>query len=44
MKLSDSPAEVVRPPTLGEHTGDLLAELCGVAPEELVRLQADGVV
>lgn len=44
VKLSDSPAEVVRPPTLGEHTGDLLAELCGVAPEEFARLGSAGVV
>ena len=44
VKLSDSPAEVARPPTLGEHTADLLAELCDVSPEELARLREEGVV
>ena len=44
VKLSDSPAEVTRPPTLGEHTGELLAELCDVTPEELARLQEQAVV
>ncbi len=44
IKLSDSPAEVTRPPMLGEHTAGLLAELCGVGPEELARLRAGGTV
>ena len=44
VKLSDSPAEVTRPPTLGEHTGDLLADLCGVSPEDLERLREQGVI
>ena len=44
VKLSDSPAEVRRPPDLGEHSGDLLAELCGVTPEALARLREEGVV
>ena len=43
VKLSDSPVEVTRPPTLGEHTGDLLEELCGVSPEDLERLRGQGV-
>jgi len=34
LKLSDSPVEVTRPPLLGEHSVDLLAELCGVGAEE----------
>ncbi|HYS47761.1 MAG TPA: formyl-CoA transferase [Xanthobacteraceae bacterium] len=44
MKLSDSPVTVNRPPLLGEHTDDLLGALCGVAPEDVKRLRADGVV
>jgi formyl-CoA transferase len=44
IKLSDSPAEITRPPLLGEHTDDLLASLCGVSPEELKRLHETGVV
>ena len=44
VKLSDSPAEVTRPPLLGEHTETLLAELCGVDPAEVRRLKDDGVV
>lgn len=43
MKLSDSPADVSRPPELGEHSGDILYELCGVVPAELERLKKDGV-
>ena len=44
VKLSDSPAEITRPPLLGEHTGALLGELCGVDADELRRLRHDGVV
>ena len=43
VKLSDSPIEVTRPPTLGEHTADLLAELCDIAPDEMTRLREQGV-
>jgi formyl-CoA transferase len=43
VKLSDSPAEITRPPLLGEHTDALLAELCGVDPDQLRRLHEDGV-
>ena len=44
VKLSDSPAEVTRPPLLGEHTAAVLGELCGVDEAELERLRDDGVV
>jgi formyl-CoA transferase len=44
VKLSDSPAEVTRPPMLGEHTDTLLDELCGVAPDEVKQLREDGVI
>jgi len=32
IKLSDSPVEITRPPLLGEHTDEVLAELCGIGP------------
>jgi formyl-CoA transferase len=44
VKLSDSPAEVTRPPLLGEHTADVLGALCGVSAEEVKRLRTQGVV
>jgi formyl-CoA transferase len=44
IKLSDSPVTVQRPPLLGEHSVDLLAALCDVAPEEVAALRAKGVV
>lgn len=44
IKLSDSPAVLQRPPQLGEHTAELLGELCGVSPDEVAALRARGVV
>ena len=44
VKLSDSPAEVTRPPLLGEHTAEVLAALCGVSADEVAKLKAQGVV
>ncbi|MBN8872478.1 MAG: formyl-CoA transferase [Rhodospirillales bacterium] len=44
IKLSDSPAEITRPPLLGEHTDSLLASLCDLAPDAVARLRANGVV
>ena len=44
IKLSDSPAEIARPPLLGEHSVDLLAELCGVDAVEARRLREAGVI
>jgi formyl-CoA transferase len=44
VKLSDSPADVTRPPLLGEHTAELLASLCGVSADDVQRLRAEGVV
>jgi formyl-CoA transferase len=44
IKLSDSPAEITRPPLLGEHSADLLRELCGVDPDEVARLRDAGIV
>jgi formyl-CoA transferase len=44
VKLSDSPAEVTRPPLLGEHTAEVLEALCGVSAEEVRKLRGQGVV
>ena len=44
VKMSESPAEITRPPLLGEHTGALLGELCGVDPDQVQRLREGGVV
>jgi formyl-CoA transferase len=44
IKLSDSPASVTRPPLLGEHSAEVLAELCGVDANEVERLRRAGVV
>jgi formyl-CoA transferase len=44
IKLSDSPVQVTNPPKLGEQTGALLADLCGVGAEDLRRLKESGVV
>ena len=44
IKLSDSPADVQRPPLLGEHTAEVLAALCGVEEDALRRLRDEGVV
>jgi formyl-CoA transferase len=44
VKLSDSPAEVTRPPLLGEHTAEVLGALCGVSADDVAKLKAQGVV
>ncbi len=44
IKLSQSPAEITRPPQLGEHTDSLLQALCDVSAEDLERLREEGVV
>ena len=44
VKLSDSPAAVTRPPRLGEHTAELLGELCGLDPDVVAKLRERGVV
>ena len=44
IKLSDSPADIRRPPTLGEHTEDLLGKLCGVTPEDFIKLREKGAI
>ena len=44
IKMSDSPAEIIRPPELSEHSAEVLAEFCDVSPEEFEKLKSDGVV
>jgi len=44
IKLSDSPADIKRPPTLGEHTEDLLGKLCGLTPEDFTKLREKGAI
>jgi formyl-CoA transferase len=44
VKLSDSPAEITRPPLLGEHTDELLIALCGIDPDQISRLHRDGII
>src|SRR5215469_4797503 len=39
MKLSDSPAEITRPPLLGEHSAEVLRELCGVDAAAMQKLR-----
>jgi formyl-CoA transferase len=43
LRLSDSPVEVVSPPLLGEHTGEVLAGL-GYQPAEVEALRAAGAI
>jgi len=43
IKLSDSPAEVIRSPLLGEHNHDIYGEL-GLGDDDLVELKANGVI
>lgn len=44
-RLSDAPARYARPsPTLGEHTDEVLRDVCGLSPEEIAALRARGGV
>jgi formyl-CoA transferase len=44
VKLSDSPADIQRPPMLGEHTDALLGDICGTDSQTLTRLHEEGVI
>jgi formyl-CoA transferase len=44
IKLSASPADIKRPPMLGEHTDALLTYICGTDSQELTRLHEAGVI
>jgi formyl-CoA transferase len=43
IKLSASPADITRPPELGEHSAEVLRELCGVTEKDFAKLKDDGV-
>lgn len=43
--LSETPAEIsAPPPTLGEHTADILSEVLGLGAEKIAELERDGVL
>lgn len=44
IKLADSPVEFERPPELGEHSEEILRELCDVSVEEIETLKSTGVI
>ena len=45
LKLSETPGRIRRPPpTLGQHTDEILQELLGCSDEEVESLRADGTV
>jgi formyl-CoA transferase len=44
IKLSDSPVAVTRPPLLGEHSAEVLHDLCGIDPDEVAKLRNAGIV
>ena len=45
IRLDGTPASIRRhPPTLGEHTSEILTEYLGMSESEIDRLRADGVV
>jgi formyl-CoA transferase len=44
IKLSDSPAEVVRSPLLGEHTDEILREVLGFRDEQIAEIERSGAI
>ncbi len=44
LKLSDSPAEIVASPLLGEHTEEILTETLGYSAEDVQRMREAGAV
>jgi formyl-CoA transferase len=44
VKLSDSPADVVRSPLLGEHTDDILRDVVGMSDDEIAAAKDEGAV
>jgi formyl-CoA transferase len=44
IELSDSPVQVQRSPLLGEHTAEILSDLCGYDEQRIEELRTAGVV
>ena len=44
IKLSDSPAEVVRSPLLGEHTQEILREVLGFSDSQVEEIEGSGAL
>ncbi len=44
IKLSDSPAEVMRSPLLGEHTDEILKDIVGYGDTEIEDARAEGAI
>lgn len=44
LKLSDSPVTLTRPPMLGEHSAEILREMCGVDADGAAELKKTGVI
>jgi len=45
MKLSGTPTEArMAPPTLGEHTDEVLGEVLGMSADEIAALRDQGIV
>jgi formyl-CoA transferase len=44
IKLSDSPSEVRRSPLLGEHTEEVLREVCGLGDAEIQAARQQGAI
>ncbi|MGE0205806.1 MAG: CoA transferase, partial [Hyphomicrobiaceae bacterium] len=42
IKLSDSPAEVIRSPLLGEHTDEILRDVLGYGEAEIAEIKQHG--
>ncbi len=44
IKMSDSPAEAVRSPLLGEHTDEILRDVLGLTGEEIAEIERSGAI
>lgn len=44
IKMSDSPAEVVRSPLLGEHTHEVLRDVLGYSEDEIAEISGSGAI
>jgi crotonobetainyl-CoA:carnitine CoA-transferase CaiB-like acyl-CoA transferase len=45
LKFTETPAQLYRPaPEMGQHTDEVLSQVCGISPEEIGALRQEGVV